>query len=105
MRYIWTEEDIICGRYVCEQPRPNRTFDVEHGANKTYKIGFIDGSGTKIHGDGGGVALISMTDGMVGDGKTKKEMVATLNSLKMMPMPVTWLVKVIMHLRDNYGHC
>jgi len=96
MKYTWTEEDIIPGRFVCK----NRKFDKPTGnsAKWTSKIGFLPtAKGTKY-------CLISMTDGMVNTYESKQELADSLNQNEMMPMPHEWLVETINYLRDCYEH-
>lgn len=102
MKFIWTEKDIICGRYVCKHPSyQNRdAFEPTGNAMKwTYKIGFA------YYEDGQYTVLISMTDGMVfklAPHKDDKLAAEKLNEDGMIPMPHKWLVSVIDELRDCY---
>lgn len=95
MKYSWESNDIICGRIVCSNPDKDR-FDASQTANRTYKIGFVNGGGKS------NLVLIAMTDGMVSGPKTTQQLVDHLNTEDYMPMPHRWWVEVINYLRDCY---
>ncbi len=58
MKYIWQEEDVKCGRYICRESYPEDCEDVSGLCSVTYKLGFISGSSSCM-------CLISISDGMV----------------------------------------
>jgi len=100
MKYIWEEQDIICGRVVCK----NVKFDPTDGwqAKWTHKIGYVGGSSTYDE-TGGGVVLISMTDGMVTNRRTKKDMAIMLTADEMIPMPHENFIKLMdVFQKGNY---
>ena len=94
MKYIWEEDDIKCGIYVCKPNQGDGTW-IPTGwtAKWTEKIGFVGGRSN-------GVALVAMTDGMIGPKKTPQEMADQLNKDEMIPMPYRWLIATIEYLRD-----
>lgn len=98
MKYIWEEEDIIPGRFVCKAPEyhdmtVNSWTPTAHVAKWTYKLGFING-GEGVNNKAVYVTL-AMTDGMVGIGKTSKELASEFNRDQMIPMPDAWVQAVI----------
>lgn len=96
MEYIWKEQDIICGIFVCKKPNEGDVF-VPSGWNAKWmhKIGFQKRSSD-------GTTLISMSDGMVGRKRTPKEMAEYLTENNMMPMPHKWVIKMFEYMRDWY---
>jgi len=109
MKYIWEEKDIICGRIFCKDKTLERKgeftgWDAKH----TKKIGFVGGSSTysprnKISGlPVSGVAIIAMTDGMVGAAMNKVEMINYLNTNNYVPMPHDIFLKVMDTLKGCY---
>lgn len=106
MKYIWTTEDIVCGRIVCKPKGDPNTTENGWDAKWAHKIGFLAG-GNPENPDAKGEAredyiLIAMTDGMVCKPKTKAAIAKFLNSEKMIPMPHSRLLAMMEHLRDVY---
>ena len=93
MKYIWTEEDIICGRFVC---KPIKDGKVEGWQAKwTHKIGY--------YGGGNKSCLIAMTDGSVSLRDESPANIADfLNENQMIPMPHNRLIETMEYLRDCY---
>ena len=100
MKYIWEEKDINCGRIVCK----NVKFEPTDGwqAWRTFKIGYVGGSSTYDE-TGGGVVLISMTDGMVGTRRSKQDMANYLSNEGMISMPYENFIKLMdVFQKGNY---
>jgi hypothetical protein len=96
MKYIWSEQDIICGMFVCRTPIDDNKFEPSSWKAKwMHKIGY-----QKRRGDG--ATLICMTDGMVGRKRTPKEMADYLTENDMMPMPHKWVIEMFEYMRDWY---
>jgi hypothetical protein len=77
MKYIWEEQDIVCGRIVCKN--------------------------VKFDPTGGGVVLISMTDGMVGTRRSKHDMANYLSNEDMISMPHENFIKLMdVFQKGNY---
>ncbi len=106
MRFHWEPGDIVPGRFVCQttpgsvtQNRFGSFTATDHTAKWTYLIGFVRGG--PIKGEDEAVyVLISVVDGMVGIGKTRADLAASLNKQKFRPMPHKWLIATMEHLRD-----
>ena len=92
MEYVWSEEDVKCGIYVCY---PMKRFDPNSCSMRLYKIGFIGGRSK-------GVVLIAMSDGLVCSKKTPKQMAEHLTERGMMPAPHGWVIKALEYMRDWY---
>ena len=92
MKYIWSEEDVKCGIYVC---RPMKKFDPDSCSTRLHKIGFVGGRGK-------GTVLIAMSDGLVCSKKTPKEMAAHLTKNDFIPAPHKWVIKTLDYMRDWY---
>ena len=96
MKYIWAEQDIICGIFVCRKPNDGEDFvPSDWNAKWMYKIGFIGGASK-------GSVLICMSDGMVTKKQTPTEMAVYLTNYNMMPMPHAWVIKMFEYMRDWY---
>ena len=116
MKLTWEAKDIECGRIVCK-PNPNDGEFTPCGwtAKHTYKIGWLAGGNpTREYNSIKGTrkereehaektradyCLVCMTDGMIGNGKTKREMAEFLNEYGLIPMPHDWFVKTVEYLR------
>lgn len=97
MKFIWEESDIICGRIVGKDTQ----LDYEvcgNSAKHTHKIGFNATLPSKKN-----YILIAMTDGMVGKGRTGREMADYLNKSQYAPMPHKQFMKTMEWLRDIYN--
>ena len=96
MKYIWTENDIKCGIFVCRRPHDGKEFEPSGwDAKWMYKIGY-----QKRRSDG--ATLICMADGMVGNKRTPKSMADYLTENDMMPMPHKWVIQMFEYMRDWY---
>jgi len=114
MKFTWQPDDISSGRIVC---RPEHQFSdrkniIERGfkpdgwtAKWTYKIGWLAGGNlTRPYlytepENRADFCLICMTDGMILEPMTTKEMASWLNKNKMMPMPHEWFVATVEFLK------
>ncbi len=96
MKYIWSEQDIKCGMFVCRTPINDSKFEPSGwNAKWMHKIGFIGGASK-------GSVLICMADGMVGRKRTPKEIADYLTENDMMTMPHKWVIEMFEYMRDWY---
>jgi hypothetical protein len=94
MQYIWTKEDIICGRIVCKPWKSNKPID-GWSAKWTFKLGFYGGDNK--------CCLIAMTDGMISmRDRSMAEIAEFLTENGMMPMPHKRFIATMDYLRDCY---
>ena len=119
MKFVWEPKDIVCGRIVCKGTHQfsERKNPVERGfkpdgwtAKWTFKIGWLAGGNAQVEPDYTNhetieatrcdYCLISMSDGRIGNPKTKQEMADWLNSEEMIPMSYEWLVPTMEFLRE-----
>ena len=118
MKFIWTPEDIICGRIVCKKPYESG-MDKGWYAKHTYKIGWLAGGNSEkdytipkglnseqreeyLNNNRADYCLIAMTDGMIGLPKTKIEIVTWLNAGEMRPAPHSHVMEIMEYLRNCY---
>jgi hypothetical protein len=96
VKYIWEEKDIenMTGRMVCK-PSAKDFFKPDGWTAKwTFQIGYANGTGEKL-------CLISITDGMISQIYTPKELAALLNKDEMIPMPYSWHLATLEFLRRD----
>jgi hypothetical protein len=98
MKTIWEKGDIVVGSYVCK-PRTDGSLKIHSGRAKwTKKICYR----FKSHADDKRYTLVSITDGMIEDFYTEKELLAHLNNNGLIPMPLQWLIDTIVYLEDEF---
>ena len=96
MKYVWEEEDLVYGSWVCRKPPHNFSVigvDMGWHAKWCKMIGYSGGSAN-------GSRLICIADGLVFPRKTKAEMCEYLTKYEMQPCPAEWLDKI----RNYIGH-
>lgn len=104
MKYIWEEDDIKVGRFVCKpNPNPESKFTPCGWTVKwTSKIGYINfHTGGK---DDKNYVIINIGDGRVSSGMAKEELVEYLNKEPLIPMPQDWIIATMEFLcKTNTG--
>lgn len=108
-KHAWSKEDVSAGMIVCRAHRGRGPWTAEGWTAKwTHKIGFIAGS-SQTKKDlktnryySSHYCQIAMTDGMVYHrGLSQEEMAARLTEEDMIPMPWSWWLKMVRHLRQQ----
>lgn len=87
MKYIWEEKDIKYGRFIYLLRGLNEMSENDFYSDRIYQIGYINESSTKDD-ERGGVCLISISDGMVMESFSKKDMTKELNESNAVPLIV-----------------
>ncbi len=92
MKYTWTPDDIIAGRFVCANWTPKRSLDQYPADNPTwvYKLGFLAGEDSPKR-----YVMVSMCDGMIPLAYTKEELAGHLTETDMIPMRRDWFIRTM----------
>lgn len=126
MKYTWTPQDITAGRVVCKNWTPKNALDsfpAKDGWRQKhfYKIGWLAGGNPQreyhpipkgltnperrkhLEENRADWCLIAMTDGMIGNPKTQKELCDLLNDYELIPCKKEWFVAMISEMNSFYG--
>lgn len=125
MKITWTPEDIQPGRVVCKNWTPENAlvpFPAKDGWRQKhcYKIGWLAGGNPEreyypikgqttserrkyIEENRADWCLIAMTDGMIGNPKTKQEICDLLNEMDMIPCRKEWFLAMMEDMESFYG--
>lgn len=130
MKFTWEPSDISCGRIICKSTYGDcdkatsfiRDFKpCGWTAKWTYKIGWLAGGNPQkeylpiqgktrkemekyVEENRADYCVIAMTDGMITNPRTQKEMAHWLTKEKMIPMPHEWFLKTVEYLRHLNEH-